>query len=94
MQVGAERDDEQVGVEGPCISLNSFGRRVDRTNRGLHEAHAGLDDVGVRVPHVGGERLTEHHIELRETEDETVGFVDQHDVDIVAEFLRQPRRDL
>src|SRR4051794_25827023 len=36
----------------------------------------------------------EHHIELREAEDEPVRLVDKNDVDVVAEFIRQSCREL
>src|SRR5215467_2789718 len=36
----------------------------------------------------------EHHVELREAEDERVAFVDEDDVDIFAEFLGKSRRQL
>ncbi len=30
VEVGTERDDEDVGVERPCVGLDAFRRRIDR----------------------------------------------------------------
>ena len=48
-----------------------------------------LDQVAVRMSHRLRRSPAEHHVELREAEDESVGPVDQHDIDVVAEFVRE-----
>ncbi len=51
VEVGAERDDEDVGVERPGVGLDALGDRVDRPDGRLDEPHAGLDEVAVGVAH-------------------------------------------
>ena len=59
----------------------------------LHKAHTGLHDVSVRVAYlVHG--TPEHDVELGEAEHEPIGLVDQHDLDLVAELLGEPCRQL
>ena len=41
-----------------------------------------------------GKGPAEHHVELREAEDEAFGLVDEHDLDRIAELVGQPRRQL
>ena len=94
VEIGAECDDEDVGVERARLGLDSLGGRIDRGDVRLHEPHAGLHDVGVVMVHRGCCRAAEHHLELREPEDERLGPVDEHDVDVVAELVGQPRRQL
>ena len=67
---------------------------VDRRDRLLQEADAGLRDVAVRNAHGVHRRAAEHHVELRVAEDECLGLVDQRHVDLVAELLRQDAREL
>ena len=62
---------------------------IDRGDRLLQEPHAGLRDVAVGQPHRVGRRAPEHHVELREPEDERVALVDQRHLDLVAERLRE-----
>ena len=94
MQVGAQGHHEDVGLERPGVGLHPLRGGVDRGDRGLHEADPRLHDVGVAVVDVGRQPVPEHHVELREAEHEPVGLVDQHDVRIVAQRLRQPCRQL
>ncbi len=94
VEIGAERDDEDVGVEGAGVGLDAFGVGVDGADRRLHELHTGLDEVAVGVTHLLGERSSEHHVELGEPEDEVVALVDEHDVDVVPELFGQPGRQL
>jgi hypothetical protein len=68
--VGAERDDEDVGVVGARIGDHATGLWIDRGDRLLAELDAGLRDVVVGDPHVGGSEATEHDVELREAEHE------------------------
>ena len=60
---------------------------IDRGDRLLQEAHAGLGDVAVREADGLRCRPAEHHVELRVPEDERVVLVDQGDVDLVAQCL-------
>ena len=87
--VGAERDDEDVGLVEAGVGRHAPRLRVDRGDRLLQEAHAGLRDVAVREADRVGRRPPEHHVELRVAEDERVALVDQRHVDVVAERLRQ-----
>jgi hypothetical protein len=41
-----------------------------------------------------GHLPSEHHVEFREAEDERVAFVDEDDVDVVAECIREDCRQL
>ena len=70
-------------------ACGSMPRIVLCTNR-----TPGLTDVAVGVLHRLARRAPEHHVELGEAEDEAVGPVDEHDLDVVAELLGQPRRQL
>ena len=94
VQVGTEGHDQHVAIKGTGVGLHPLGHRVDGLDRGLQEPHARLHDVGVAVVHVVGGRLAEHDVELREAEDEAVGSVDEHDIGVVTQRLRQPRRQL
>ena len=94
VQVGAQSHDEDVGVERPCRGGGAPRDGVDGRDCRLDHAHAGLHDVDVPVDDVRGGHPTEHDVELGEAEDEAVGLVDQHDVDVVAELLRQTGRHL
>ena len=89
VEVGAERDHQDVRVEGAGGGLDPARVRVDRHHVRLHETHAGLRDVGVRMVDLGGRPAAEHHVELGEAEHEAVGPVDEYDVDVVAELLGQ-----
>ena len=51
VEVGAERDDQDVGVERRRRRSRPAWRPGRSTDRGLHEAHARLDEVAVRVEH-------------------------------------------
>ena len=42
------------------------------------------------MPHGLRRGPAEHHVEFREAEHESVSLVDQHDVDVSAEFVREP----
>jgi hypothetical protein len=46
------------------------------------------------VHHGVGAPAPEHHVELREPEDEALALVDQRHLDVVAQFLGQRRRQL
>ena len=56
--------------------------------------HAGLHDVAVGVVHRIRDGAPEHDVELGEPEHEPVGPIDQDDLDVVAEVLGEPRRQL
>ena len=90
MQIGSKRDDQDVGVEGPSVCLDALGDWIDRSDRGLDEPHPGLHEIAVRMPHGRWQCPPEHDVQLREPEDEAITLIDEHDVNIAAEFLRQP----
>jgi hypothetical protein len=90
VQIRAERDDEHIRVVRPRVGFDAFLVGIDRANRRLHELHPGLDEVAVRVPYLFGSRPAEHHFQLGEPEDEVVRLVDEDDVDLRSEFVRQP----
>jgi hypothetical protein len=92
VQVRPQGDDHHVALERTGVGLHPLGRGVDGADRRLHERDAGLHQVGVAVQHTLGDRAAEHHVELREPEDEPLALVDQRDVDAVAELFGQRRR--
>ena len=92
--VGAEGDDEHVGLVDARIGGHAPRLRVDRGDRLAQHAHARLGDVAVREADRVRRRATEHHVELGVAEDERVAAVDQRHVDVVAELLRQRRAQL
>ena len=94
VEVGAERDDQQIGLERPVVGLDATGRRVDRVDLRLDEVHSRFDGITVRVPHGLGRRAPEHDVELGEPEHERVVAVDQRDVDVIAERFRQAGGEL
>ena len=94
VEVRTECDHEDVRIERASLGLDALRGRIDRGDVRLHELHAGLDDVGVAVVHRWFSRAAEHHLELREAEDERLGTVDEHDVDVVAELVGQARGQL
>jgi hypothetical protein len=94
VDVGAQRDHQDVAGERTGVRLHLPGRRVDGGHLRLHELHAGLGELPVGMVHGGVRRATEHDVELREPEHEPVTLVDQHDVDPVAELLGQPGGEL
>ena len=63
-------------------------------HRLLPERHRRLRDVAVVELHRVGRLPPEHHIELRVAEHEVVALVDQRDLDLVGDLLRQSRRQL
>ncbi len=87
MQVGAERHDQDIGLESPMVGHHPPGERIDGLHRRLQEAHAGLEDRAVWVTHVWRHLPSEHHIQFREAEDERVALVDEQDIDCIAESL-------
>ena len=89
--VGAERDDEHVGVVGLEVGDDPHRLGVDRHDRLLTEAHAGLRHPRVRDPDRLGRCLAEQQVELREAEDERVALVDQGAVELVADRVGQAR---
>ena len=64
-------------------------------DRRLHEPHAGLDDVGgTDGAPIGRRRAPNMTSSFEKPNTNAVGLVDEHDLDVVAELLRQPRRQL
>jgi hypothetical protein len=94
VQVGTERDHHHVGLERAGVGLDAALQRIDGADRRLDELHTGLDDVAVGVEHGIGLLAPEHHVELREPEHEALCLVDEDDLDVVAEPLRQRCRQL
>ena len=92
--VGAERDDQHVGLVGAGVGGDAPGLGVDRGDRLLQQADARLDVLAVRQAHRLGRRAAEHDVELRVAEDEAVALVDERHVDLVAERLGQHRAEL
>ena len=90
VEVGPQGDHHDVGVKGAGVGLDPPLAGVDRPDRGLHEPYSGLDQVAVGVDHRVGDKPAEHHIEPREAKGESLGLVDEHDLDGVAEFVGQP----
>ena len=92
--IGAERHDQDVGLVNTAVGGHAPRLGIDRGDRLLQEAHAGLCDVAVCEADRVWRRPAEHHVELRVPEDERVVLVDQGYVDVVAERLRQHGREL
>jgi hypothetical protein len=87
--VGSERDHPDIRFIGADIGGNDPSFRIDRRNQLLAKPDAGFDELPVWQPHGAGRRVVEHQIELGEAEDERVALVDQGDVDVFAESLRE-----
>ena len=66
--LGAERDDEDVGVVRASVGRHVAGGRVDRGDALLAELDARLRELAVRDPDVGRIRAAEEDVELREAE--------------------------
>ena len=94
VDVGAEGDDEDVGVVRSAAGDHPAGLGIDREHPFLPEVHAGLGDVPVVEAHALGRRPAEHHVELGETEGEPLALIDERDVDLVGHFRGQPRGQL
>ena len=86
--VGAERDDQDVGLVRAGVRRHAPRFRVDRRDRLLQETHPGLT-MSRRAAARPRASAAEHHVELREAEDERVALVDQGELDVVAERFRQ-----
>ena len=87
VEIGAERNDEDVCFKRARVRAYHLCGRVDRRHFRAHEPHARLYDIVESVQDMGGVGVAEHHVQLREAEDESLTLVDQHDVDFVAELL-------
>jgi len=74
------------GIELVTYLVQAGGRRWVQVGA---KPHARLDDVAVRMTYCLGGGTPEHHIELGEAEHEAVGLVDQDDVEVIAQLLRQ-----
>ena len=93
IDIGAKSNDKYVGLEGAAVSRHLLGHRIHRPDRRLLEANTGPDHVAVPMDDVVRAHPAEHHVELRETEDEPVSLVDQHHVNVLAEPFRQQGRE-
>ena len=67
---------------------------IDGDDRLLPELHVGLRNVAVVQPHVIERFASEHHVELREPEDERVVLVDEGHAYVVGELLGEASRQL
>ena len=91
--VGPQGHHDDVGFVGVEVGHDAPSLRVDRGDRLLPEPDPRVGDLlvrdadGLRFP------LPEQHVELREAEHERVGAIDQGDLDLVAELLREPTRE-
>ena len=68
--------------------------RIDACHRLPAELDAVLHEVAVGEPDLVGRLAAEHHLELREAEEERVVAIDQRDADRVRARLREPGREL
>src|SRR5262249_40544015 len=71
------------------VGLGEPGGRVDRAHRRLDEPHPRLVNAPVLVAYGVRVCAAEHDVELRVAEDEALGLIDEHDLDLVAELHRQ-----
>ena len=92
--VGAERDDEHIGLVNGGVGRHAPRLRVDGRDRFTNEPHARLRKARVRQPHGVGRGTPEHDIELRVSEDERVARIDQRDGGFFAELLGEDGREL
>ena len=46
------------------------------------------------MPHLGRHLPSEHHVEFRKAEDKRIVLLDKHDLDGIAQCVRQDRRQL
>ena len=68
--------------------------RVDRDHRLLPNSTFGLAMSPITESDLVRAAPPEHHVELREPEDEGVALVDQRDLNVVPELVGQPGRQL
>ncbi len=92
--VGAESDDEDVCFVDSLVRRHAPRVGIDGGDRLAQEAHARLEDVGVRQADLFCGGSPEHDIEFRVAEDERVALVDQRDAGVVTERLGQESREL
>ena len=76
---------------GAAVGRHASPLRVDRGNLFLPEAHPWLVDAAVREAHGVKGLATVHHVELRIAEDEGIALVDQGELEVISERLRQNR---
>ncbi len=94
VQVRPEGDHQDVGLVDALVGDDALALGVDGEHRLLTELDVGLGDVAVAQPDFVQAPPAEHHVELREAEDEGVALVDQGDPDLVPEPLGEPGRQL
>lgn len=92
--LGAEHDDEDVGVVGRPAGHDAPGGGVERRDEFLPEDDPPLGEGAVREVDRLGRGPAEHHVELRVPEDEAVVLVDDRDLGLAAEPLGEARGDL
>ena len=64
VEVGAERHDQDVPLEGSIVGHDVPGGRIDGSYGGPQNSHARLDDVAVGMTDGGWYLPSEHHVEL------------------------------
>ena len=92
--VGAEGDDEDVGLVNGRVGRHPARLGVDGDDRLAQQADTRLDERSVGQADVVGLRAAEHHVQLGVAEHERVIPVDQRDAGVVAERLGQQGREL
>ena len=92
--LGAQGDDEDVGVVRASVGRDVSARGVDRGDALLAELDARLREPAVGDLHLGRVRMSEQDVELREPEREPVALVDQRHPDLVGNGLGEPSREL
>lgn len=94
MQICAERNHENVGIEGAYTRLNSLVLGIDRFDRRLHEANARFDEIAIKVTNLFGLCTTKHHVQLGKPENEVVAFVDENNVHVRPDLFAKAGRKL
>ena len=92
--VGAERDDEDVGVVRPGVGRHVPVRGVDRGNALPAELDSRLRKLAIGDLDRGGVGTAEEDVELREPERERVVPVDQRDANLAGERVGEAARQL
>ncbi len=87
--VRTQRNDQIIGLILTLVRADGSRHRVDRRDRFLAKAHSGLRDVPVSDSHSVRLFTTEHHIEFRKAEHKRVVLVDQGQVELITQRLRE-----
>jgi hypothetical protein len=90
VEIRSEGHHQDVGVVGSGVGHHPLLVGVDGDDGLLVELDAGDRQLPIGQPDFVEGPVPEHHVELRESEDERVGLVDQCDVNVGTEALGQP----